>query len=235
MKMVVWTILLVLSPLLSGCFTIRETTRSSSSYAVLPDFVDRLEKASVTESNQLLIFIEGRLANSPHRDRHTITVPLSEVRIGKESYDGVTNSVGYIYLPRSVISRGWNAKQSTNVDCKPVFIGPPVAQAETRASQVSYCHLKENLHPDTTGNRAVFLVIDSPEMLARAKRKEYPLKSLELIYVHTTRPEAFTLVDIERDELGPRYWLLPLTITGDLVTLPLQIPVFIVATIINPG
>src|SRR2546421_10904916 len=73
--------LIAVVPCLGGCITsntLCEIKHPSPKH--LPDYLN-CAGASVTSSNQLLIFVEGRLTNSARAGKYTLTIPLTDVKV----------------------------------------------------------------------------------------------------------------------------------------------------------
>jgi hypothetical protein len=187
----------------------------------LPDFVDSWTSASLNQSNQLMIFVEGRMTNSPHRSKYTITVPLSEMKVhayrATAASTNASFSWGTLRLPRSWIVEGWTTNAAIETDWKPAPIGPPI----TNTWELQLLTHAPTLKPLPGTERTLYPLID-----ARTNSAAWP-SPLEFIYIDSTHPEAFTHVEAETVQVPVNndgyYALLPLAIAGDIATSPFQI------------
>jgi hypothetical protein len=157
----------------------------------LPDFVDSWTSASLNQSNQLMIFVEGRMTNSPHRSKYTITVPLSEMKVhayrATAASTNASFSWGTLRLPRSWIVEGWTTNAAIETDWKPAPIGPPI----TNTWELQLLTHAPTLKPLPGTERTLYPLID-----ARTNSAAWP-SPLEFIYIDSTHPEAFTHVEAE--------------------------------------
>src|SRR5882672_5876001 len=111
--------LLAILPLLSGCITsLTMDSANTRTFKTLPDSVDRIDQASITGDNNLLVFIEARMTNSPQRGQYTLIVPLAGINTGTNHYPSDSTNViivGSLKLPRNRVLEGWAAKEGAAV------------------------------------------------------------------------------------------------------------------------
>jgi hypothetical protein len=235
-KQVFWLAVLGLAvvPLLSGCLTGYAVGRQEPKFG--HDYVDKVEKASITENNDLLIFFEGRPADSPRRGPYTIIVPLSEVKNVSLRTAGNTNvllTIGSSVVQRKGIVEGWIANGGPIVANKPVPIGAPIVA---------------ELHKDRLGEYGTFFdERDNYKLIPGAERTLFQVThattnwvkwdlTLDFVYVDATRPVALTEIRVQPIIIDPspaapqwRYCLLPVTVAGDVALSPLYL-IYVIAT-----
>lgn len=208
--------------LLSGCMTsLTVQAISAPKTEPLHDYIDRIERASVTENNDLVILVEARLSNSTHSDRYTMVVPLTQIAVGHYLVlygHTATNDppMGWCRLDRSRIVPGWEARESAGL--RPVSIGPPVLYEADE--WVRECKVR----PDA--ERMLFRVVETG-----TNWQEEVTTPSKFIYVDGARPEVFAMIGVEASCVTQStkglYWVLPFSVVGDIATLPIQLPVFL--------
>jgi hypothetical protein len=229
MKMVARPLLFVLLLLISGCFTAKECHRTRDG-PTFPDRVDCVEKAFISKSDQLLVFVKARLADAVKPEQYTLIIPLSEAESCNDTNQ--RTPYGELYLSRNAIRDGWMAGEVTKANFKSVMIGSrvdwysPGGRPGNDDEYKNFYALKEQLEATPGKNCALYQIGTSDGTTS--------WRPMEFVYVDTTQPEAFTFVSIERETSHTRIWMLPLTVTGDLVTLPFQIIGMIAGTISYP-
>ena len=120
--------LLASLPLLSGCLSMSTIQATQTSMpAPQHDFVERIERASITRSNTLLICFEARLNNSSKSARYTVIVPMSDIHSSATAL-GLNCSnrpvLGSYWVKRAEIAAGWEIPPTQYGT--PVFVGPPI-------------------------------------------------------------------------------------------------------------
>jgi len=217
--------LLAVLPFLSGCITsLTMDSANTRTFKTLPDAVDRVEQASITGDNNLLIFIEARMTNSSERGQYTLVVPLAGIQANTTRYPSDSTNmiiVGSLKLPRNRVLGGWAAKEGATGDWKAVSVGPPIVMPESGNlwSVVS----KYKVLPGA--DRTIYQITD----LKTTNRSDGPAPMV-FIYVDARSDRAFSFLQVDpvtywtakRSE--KKLWLLPLTIPLDLATIPVQLP-----------
>jgi hypothetical protein len=217
--------LLAILPFLSGCITsLTMDSANTRTFKTLPDAVDRIEQASITRDNNLLIFIEARMTNSVQRGQYTLIVPLAGIQANTTRYPSDSTNminVGSLKLPRNRVLDGWAAKEGATGDWKAVPIGAPIVMPEggNLWSDVS----KYKVLPGA--DRTIYQITD----LRSTNRYDGPVPMV-FIYVDARSNRAFSFLQVEpvtywtakRSE--KKLWLLPFTIPLDLATIPVQLP-----------
>lgn len=237
-KQVFWLAVLGLAvvPLLSGCLTGFAVGGQEPKFG--HDYVDKLDKAALTKSNLLLIFFEGRLADSPRRGPYTIIVPLSEAKIlphGKTAVDtNVLFTYGLSVVQRKGIVEGWIGNGGPTVANKPVPIGAPIVaelHKDLLGQYGTFFNERDNYKLIPGAERTLFAVTH-----ARTNWVKWARGLPDFVYVDATRPEAFTEIRIQSVIIDPnpaapkwRYCLLPVTVAGDVALSPLYL-LYVIAT-----
>jgi hypothetical protein len=237
-KQVFWLAVLGLTvaPLLSGCLTGFAVGRQEPKFG--HDYADKLEKASITENNDLLIFFEGRVADSPRRGPYTIIVPLSEAKMIPHSKTAVDTNVLFKYglsvVERKGIVEGWIGNGGPPVANKPIPIGAPIVtklHKDLFLEHSTFFNERDNYKLIPGAERTLFQVTD-----ARTNLVKWEWGLPDFIYVDATRPEAFTKIRIKPVVIDPspaapawRYCLLPVTVAGDVALSPLYL-LYVIAT-----
>lgn len=216
--------MLAILPFLSGCLTsLTMDSANTRTFKTLPDAVDRIEKASITRDNELLIFIEARMTNSPQRGQYTLAVPLSGIKVSTDHYPlGSTNIINYgsLRLPRNRVLEGWAAKEGAAVGQKSVPVGPPIVLPEGGNLWSDVGKYKVLPGADQT----IYQITD----LRSTNRYDRPAPMV-FIYVDVRSDRAFSFLQVEpvtywTAKHSEKLWLLPLTIPLDLATIPVQMP-----------
>jgi hypothetical protein len=216
--------LLAILPFLSGCITsLTMDSANTRTFKTLPDAVDRVEQASITRDNNLLVFIEARMTNSPQRGQYTLIVPLAGIKVNTDHYPlDSTNIINYgtLKLPRNRVLGGWAAKEGATGDWKAVSVGPPIVLPEGGNiwSDVS----KYKVLPGA--DRTIYQITD----LKTTNRSDGPAPMV-FIYVDARSNRAFSFLQVDpvtywTAKHSEKLWLLPLTIPLDLATIPVQLP-----------
>ena len=177
-----------------------------------PDFIDKVERASVTEGKELLICVEARLSNSRQRCRCTLVVPLAKVVDWPESFDDTNGVVmGECDVPRGGIVGGFTTVPGEGV--RSVSVGNPIAD--------DFKQFVAHSRAVPAGERTLLPVV--PPFSSDGIREPVPLK---FIYVDSTRPELFTKISLEEGRVFPAkgelYFALPFAVAGDAVLLPIE-------------
>src|SRR5262245_404868 len=124
----------------------------------LPDYIDRVERASLTRTNQLLICFEGRLTNSPRNGHYTMVVPLSNLQVRPyrkaRTETNAPFSWSEIEAKRTEIVDGWPAKGSSDAEL-PVPVGPPFLDGWL----TNHLEKAGTLRPVPGSDRTVFQVL----------------------------------------------------------------------------
>src|SRR6266478_7446710 len=216
--------LLAILPFLSGCITsLTMDSANTRTFKTLPDAVDRIEKASITRNNELLILVEARLTNSLQPGQYTLAVPLTEIKANTDHYPlGTTNIIKYgsLRLPRSRVLGGWATSEAAAEGQKAVPVGPPIIISEGNNVWSDVGRYKVLPGADQT----IYQITD----LRPTNRYDQP-GPMVFIYVDGRSDRAFSFIQVEpftywTAKHSEKLWLLPLTIPLDLATIPVQIP-----------
>src|SRR5215469_1821280 len=80
MKLIKIALIFSVLPFLTGCIT-SETIHMAKTPVdiVYPDQVSHVEKAVISDDNQLVVFFEGSLSNSVRRSKFTLNIPLKDI------------------------------------------------------------------------------------------------------------------------------------------------------------
>jgi len=187
----------------------------------LHDYVDRVERASLTQSNQLLICFEGRLTNSARSGHYTMIVPLSNLKvIPYRTRANETNASfcwSEVQVKRNEIAEGWLAKEPGGDPEMSVPIGLPFLDGWF----TNHLEKASTLKPLAGADRTVFQVL-----FEGTNAMPYPTRPI-FIYVDAKRPETFTDIKVESavvvEEHKELVMAIPLAIAADIATLPFQI------------
>src|SRR6266478_2357580 len=216
--------LLAILPFLSGCITsLTMDSANTRTFKTLPDAVDRIEKASITRENELLIFIEARMTNSPQRGQYTLIVPLAGIKVSTNQYPSDSTNliiVGSLRLPRNRVLEGWAAKEGLSENQKAVPVGPPIILPEGGNLWSGVGKYKVLPGADQT----IYQITE----LRSTNQYDQP-GPMVFIYVDARSDRAFSFLQVEpftywTAKHSEKLWLLPLTIPLDLATIPVQIP-----------
>lgn len=214
-------LLLVATPLLSGCLT---GLTIEAAYARqnkrLPDHLERIERVKIIGNERMLLFVEARLTNSSAILPYTISVPLVDINTNAFLYQASNSpsAYGYIYLRRNAILDGWSDTES--FDGKEVMISESIdiPQGTTLFS-----------HADK------FRAIEGKDTVIQINftgTKDRSSESIRVVYVSQSRPELFSSIQLMNQSIrSPTkkgyLFLLPFTVVVDVVTLPIQLPIII--------
>ncbi len=217
--------LLAILPLLSGCITsLTVNSANTRTFKTLPDAVDRIEQATITKDNNLLIFVEARMTNSVQRGEYTLVVPLTGIRASTNHYPLDSTNVmvvGSLKLPRNRVLEGWAAKEGLAEGQKAVSVGSPIIVPDggNLWSDVS----KYKVLPGA--EQTIYQVTD-----LKSTNRDVWVGPMVFIYVDARSDRAFSFLEVEpvtywtakRSE--KKLWLVPFTIPLDLATIPIQLP-----------
>jgi hypothetical protein len=190
-------IILTLPMLLSGCmtgYTVMQATQGSTVYR--DDKIRRVEKAVQTQDGKLVALFEGRIAGASKSSRFTVSIPLTDS--------------DFVTVPRSAVTDGWHLPEGTNL-LSIAVVFPVVLPG----------------HEDSFNERDKFLgLAEAPRTMYVVWNEKRDL-NIQLVYVvHDAHPQKrFYLLaskDEERAHEYPLLLLLPLTVAGDIATLPFQ-------------
>jgi hypothetical protein len=189
--------LLLLPMMQSGCCTY--LTVDSATHAYRHDSVRRIERAAITPDDNLVVLVDGAVAESSRVKRYTVTVPLP---LGE---DGV-------WVPQKGMSEGWKKEVFNRPDALPIAVGPPVVLPAYQSAR---------------GNPSRFSEIAGAERTLYLVRHSRPDAQTCLFYVaRGQHPRKINIGLDGRDVKTPRRYplllLVPLTIPVDAATLPLQ-------------
>jgi hypothetical protein len=222
-----------ISPLLAGCITSHTLDAvNQPTTQTLSDRVSHIEKVVVSKDNQLLILLDGHLANSWQASRFTLVVPLAQIQtnamIGLSS---ATNGVtfGILNVSRNAIHADWVLSKNSDDYEEAVPVG---AQIPTPTE------FRFNWY----GWEVPQAFANSAKLLPNTTRTLYPIEEyrdlngierptkIEFIYVDATARQAYTIIAVDQATITIKthkgyYCLLPLTVPLDIATLPVQIPV----------
>jgi hypothetical protein len=217
-KSILW---LVAPVLFSGCIT--SNTLHAIKYNTtkeLPDYIDRVERASLTDSNQLLICFEGRLTNALRSGHYTMVVRLSDLKVRPYRRKATETNTPFcwseIQVKRTEIVDGWPAKGPAGDAEMPVPVGPPFLDGwfTNRLEKAG------TLKPVPGADRTVFQVL-----FEGTNAMPYPSRPA-LVYVDAKRPETFTDIKLERVVVVEQHKELvvaiPFAVAADIATLPFQ-------------
>ena len=227
MSNAVWVACCVV-PLLTGCLTHKAlmavdqpTTRS------IYDRIDHIDRV-VLDEDTLLLFLEGRLANSPSKSKFTVSIPLAAFFSNNIAfYQEVREFPAYarLMVSRDVITPGWALETLPDKDSFAIPIGPSHSQ---------------DGYPDNYPWERPVMYSEFVKPLPNTKRTLYPLSlydiatskasgnlAMEFVYVDPNLKQAYTVIYVDqvgltKDKHRGYYCLLPLTVAADIVTLPVQ-------------
>ena len=214
-------LLLVIAPLLSGCLTgLTIESAYDKKQKRFPDSLERIERATIIGNERLLVFVQARLTNSLISRPYTISIPLSDINTNgyKNPPSEKPFNYGYLYLRRNAIVDGWDESQRT--EGKDLTIAPRIniPQGGPLFRHAEKFKTLEN-------NDTIYQINYSGTNTSNLDR-------IELVYVSPTRIEAFNSIQVMNHSTrlpakNAYLLLLPIAIPADIVTLPIQIPVFI--------
>ena len=213
-----------------------KTTQAANRHTVeitLYNSVDRIENAAVTKDDQLCVFFEKDLTNSPQKSHFSLILPLVQIQTNAQYHDVAFNSDGSItfvktpprikrttywtlQVPGGTIRTNWTFLKSPKDDLNPVPIG---------TSPIRRGHDWTKLANLTALNADNFL------LLSNAIQTVYLTRTtpIEFVYVDASMNRSFTIITVDPTVVSkthtdhPAYYaLLPLTVPADIATLPLQ-------------
>jgi hypothetical protein len=206
--------------LLTGCFTNKALTAVNQPTGhSLYDRIDSVHKV-VLKEHTLLIFLEGRLSNSPATTEFTLTIPLTDIETGE------LPPYGRLKVSRDAISTGWASQIGPDDNRIAIPIGPA---------------LHQNGHPDDYPWERPVVYIDSTSLPPGATRTIYPLflydngnhLAMEFVYLDAGKWPKRTLIYVDQVRVTKTkheayYCLLPLTIPLDIAFSPIYLGMFII-------
>ena len=201
MRILATTLMLSILPLLNGCFTYRtlhavhEPTQHE-----LPDRIYRVEKSVISKDNQLLIFLEGCLSNSPQKSRFTLVVPLEQIQNLKGSGLPGTNGKTWdeLNLSRDAIHADWMPQDNSVDYVKTVSVGSPIPTSaaafsrpgDPREDPWSFAKYAKLL-PNTT--QTVYPVTGFRDF----RNNDWPTE-MEFIYVDASTKQEYTIIHVDQ-------------------------------------
>jgi hypothetical protein len=215
--------------LLPGCMTFGTINLiKNPESTALRDVVERVDHAVINTNNELLICVEARMSGMPHVARYTLIVPLSKIHARTTTFSNdFTNTaeIGRCQVRRTGIVPGWKTDSGTND--LPVFVGPAIPAGLDNERII------EETRPLPGAQRMVFAVA------AAGKNDPCAENSKKFIYVDTSRPEAFTSIELhpafEKKSTFGYYFLLPFAVAFDIATLPFQLILFLLLFLMGGG
>ncbi|MGA3283454.1 MAG: hypothetical protein ABSD57_03205 [Verrucomicrobiota bacterium] len=252
MKLIARLALVALLPSLSGCLSMK-ATQAANKHTVeitLYNSVDRIEKAAVTKDDQLCVFFEKDLTNSPQKSHFSLILPLAQIQTNAQYHDVIVssddNGATYVFpktlkspdrhtwwtlqVPGGQIRTNWTLLKIPNSDLKYI----PVATALTHWERY-----RRPLQNPTVLHDKDFI------LLSNATQTVYLTRTtpIEFVYVDASTNRSFTIVSVNptvvsktHTEHPGYYFLLPLTVPVDIATSPFQaIGLLLVAAAFSHG
>ncbi len=227
MRPAAWAAICSVLPLLTGCITwnalraVNEPTTHT-----LYDRVDHIEKV-VLKEDTLLMFLDGRLTNSPARTEFTLTVPLPHMQTvpltHMENYQAIRGFPEYstLKVSRDAIHAGWKPEILPVDNYITIPVGSPIQQ---------------DAYPDDYPWERPVAYAKSARLLPNTTQTVYPLSqynasgslAMEFIYIDASARQAYTVIYVDQVRVTKTthrgyYCLLPLTVPADIATSPLQL------------
>jgi hypothetical protein len=203
-----WTkrlsVVLLAPIMLSGCCTFMTT--DFATHTERSDSVQSIEKAAISTNHVLMLLVQGRTAESSRTRPLTVTASILEFPSSENSFR----------LGLQSGAEGWDREFFNDPNVHAVAIGPRVT-------------LSAFEHPET--NQGSFLEVPGAERIVYLVQTPKPYPSTYLYYVETGQPSHTVCIFPERREIRtperyPLLLLVPVTIPIDLVTMPIQAPLF---------
>jgi hypothetical protein len=217
-------------PFLSGCltnYTVQAVNKPTT--RTLHDCVDHIERAVISNDNQLLIFLDGCLTNSWRKSRFTLAVSLAQIQTNTSINSLGTLKYGTLNVSRNAIHADWMPEKMSVDILKTVPVAPPIRQSGSLGEWPGAYAKSAKLLPNTTQTLYPIAEYDRDDC-----------KAMEFIYVDTTTKQAYTVIYVDQVTVTTEkhrgyYCVLPLTVPLDVATAPLQvigfgIAVWIIAT-----
>lgn len=218
MRLLARLVMLAFLPMLSGCFTNRTMDLTKDYSQILPDKVDRIEKAFLTDDNYLFVLVDAHLGGIQDETKFTFHFPLSQF-VTTDYFYGPTNAkvvVGKFTLTRSRadISPDW----PTNEIGKIVPLGKPFV---IQKGNYINCFDPNNFQLLPNAHQTAYL-ISGNNNVSFGDGEPMPIT---LIYVDDSDQRPFNVLQILQDRGNmpghkSAYLLLPFAVAGDIVCLP---------------
>lgn len=210
---------------------------------VYPDQVLNVEKAVISDDNQLVIYFEGSLSNSVRRSKFTFNIPLKDIgtrpkEIQSYALEFGTNQyaegiIAVLNVPRDSIHAGWASHTNGNLESVAIkeapiplrswAIGGPPGPFPSWAGGSSY---QQRYYYDESAK----LLPNKGKTLFYIKadgRGDGFLPPLEFLYVDGSREQKYTLIYADQVHAAANnaavYCFIPVAVPLDIITAPFQL------------
>jgi hypothetical protein len=230
MKLVKIALIFSVLPFLTGCITSATIHMAKTPVDIVyPDRVSHVEKAVISNDNQLVIYFEGSLSNSVTLRKYTLNIPLKDIGTRPEklqSYtvyrDAIEFKEGIVALstvPRDSIHSGWASYTNGNLESVTIKGTSIQLSFPSGSDQPLYYDDSAKLLP----NKGRTLYYDEADIV---RRDDAWLPPLEFIYVDDSLKQKYTLIYVDQAHVAANnaavYCFVPIAVPLDIVTAPFQ-------------